>query len=50
MKKSKSKVKSNAVVEDAGVLGGKPVYLFAALVYQLVLVPQWEVGVEVAAH
>ncbi len=38
-----------AVVEDAGVLGEKPIfYQFAVLVCRLVLVPQWGMGVEVA--
>ncbi len=39
-----------AVVEEAGVLGVKPViYKFAAFVCLLVLVPQWRIGVDVAA-
>ncbi len=39
-----------AVVEDAGILGEKPVfYQFATLVCRLVLIPQWGMGVEVAS-
>ncbi len=43
-------VRCGAVVEDAGVLGEKPVfYQFAALVCRLVLVPQWGMGAEFAS-
>ncbi len=38
-----------AIIEDAGVLGEKPVfYQFAALVCRLMLVPLWGVGAEIA--